>query len=95
MRLVRLCENVYVTEEGWLALKQAGLFGKPTEKLMAYEVQVTFKITKDGQGFHETNLKYENMAYEDVVQMEKFGAAAIAQLTAFGEERTKEKSGKK
>jgi hypothetical protein len=70
-------------------------FVKPKEKLMGYEVQVTFKITKDGQGFHETTLKYENMAYEDVVQMEKFGAAAIGQLTAFGEERAKQKAGKK
>ena len=52
---------------------------------MAYSVKIDFTITKDGNPFHSTNLNYDNLSYEQVVEFEKFGAKTVAELTKWGE----------
>ena len=61
---------------------------------MPYEIEVNFSITKDGQPFHATKLRYDNLDYEDVVNMEKLGSQSIGLLTQFGESKLKDKKEK-
>lgn len=52
-----------------------------------YTVQISFVITgqEDGKEDHSTVITYRDMDYEQVLQLEKFGAGVVSQLTNFGE----------
>lgn len=62
---------------------------------MPYEVVVTFTVTEGGQPFHSTTNRWDNLSYEDVVQLEKLGVQTIQSIVSMGEAKAKEKAVKK
>jgi hypothetical protein len=50
-----------------------------------FEVSIKFDIKKDGKDFHSTELKYANMSYEYMYELEKLGARMIQELLGWGD----------
>jgi hypothetical protein len=56
-------------------------------------VRILFDVTTaEGKPYHSTELKYVNLSYEHLVQIEQVAAQAIAALAQSGAEKVKVKT---
>ena len=60
---------------------------------MAYEVVLNFAITQDGKPFSSgKELRYDNLSYDDVVQLQEVGLQAYTSLISLAKENAKKKA---
>lgn len=56
---------------------------------MGHEVEIGFRVTQDGEPFHQTQLTYANVPYPDLVEIERIMVAMLGELVKFGETKAK------